>query len=275
MTFEAVYELSGMRAVSTHYAIGPWTPTTQHGAAPASLVAWLADTMESRQPMQVARLSIDLLRPVPVAPLSIETEIIREGRKIQVASIRLLAEETEIVRATVLRVRVDNSLQLAGVAELEFDHAGPEAGCEPSDLRGLGSPFLSGISMRTLKADGKRRRGATWHRADRPVIAGLPNSPLMCAAITADFCNGNSVPLDPRAWSFINADLTLSLSRVPVGEWILLDAESCVGPAGTGVAFARLADRQGYFGRAVQSLVIERRDGARADQQRKATHEPA
>jgi hypothetical protein len=241
----------------------------QHGAAPASLIAWAAETMECRQPMQVARLSIDLLRPVPLAPLSIETEIIREGRKIQVCSIRLLTDEIEAVRATVLRVRTTGSLQPAGTAGPEFDHPGPEAGSEPGDLRGLGSPFLSGISMRTLKAEGNGRRGPTWYRASRPIIAGLAISPLMRAAIAADFCNGLSVRLDPGAWTFINADLTVSLARMPAGEWILLDAESWIDPAGTGIAFGRLADRQGYFGRAVQSLVIERSGDAAADQHRK------
>ncbi len=265
MTSEAVYELSGMRALSTPHAAGPWDPTMQHGAAPASLVAWLAETVESRQPMRVARLSIDLLRPVPVAPLSIATDVIREGRKIQICSIRLSAGEKEVVRATVLRVRTGSSLQPAGAAEPEFDQAGPEAGCAPADLRGLGSPFLSGVSMRTLKADGKGRRSATWYRAGRPIIAGLPISPLMRAAIAADFCNSVSVPLDPRTWSFINADLTLSLGRMPVGEWILLDAESWIGLEGTGISFARLGDRHGYFGRAVQSLIIDRRDGSDAN----------
>jgi len=59
--------------------------------------------------------------------------------------------------------------------------------------------------------------------------------------------------------SSINADLTVNFTRQPVGEWILLDAESWIGPDGAGLATARLADSVGYFGRAIQSLVIEKR----------------
>ena len=60
-------------------------------------------------------------------------------------------------------------------------------------------------------------------------------------------------------WTFLNADLTVSMAREPVGEWILLDAESWIGPEGAGLAMARLADVNGYFGRCVQIFVIEKR----------------
>ena len=91
------------------------------------------------------------------------------------------------------------------------------------------------------------------------LVEGAPVSQAMRAVVAADFCNGTSAALDFRQWTFINADLTVSFARQPVGEWILLDAESWIGPDGAGLATARLADVSGYFGRAVQSLVIEKR----------------
>ena len=71
---------------------------------------------------------------------------------------------------------------------------------------------------------------AVWYRAERPIVDGAAISPLMRAAIAADFCNGTSSVLDFREWTFINGDLTLSLAREPVGDWILLDAETWAGP---------------------------------------------
>jgi hypothetical protein len=44
-----------------------------------------------------------------------------------------------------------------------------------------------------------------------------------------------------------------------VGEWVLLDAETWAAPNGGGIAFAKLADTTGYFGRAVQNILIEKR----------------
>jgi hypothetical protein len=96
-----------------------------------------------------------------------------------------------------------------------------------------------------------------WFRLRRPLIEDRPTTPLMRAAMTADFCNGLSAVLDERRWSFINADLTVSLARYPLGEWVLLDAETWLGPHGVGIAAGRLADGSGYFGRAAQSLVID------------------
>jgi hypothetical protein len=98
-----------------------------------------------------------------------------------------------------------------------------------------------------------------WFRANRPIIAGADLSPLMRAVITSDFCNGTASVLDFNKFTFINADLTISLARMPEGEWILLDAESWIGPDGAGIAFGKLADTKGYFGRAIQSLVIDPR----------------
>lgn len=257
---DAVYRVDGMLAHTSAHAVGPWHPAMQHGAAPAALIAWTAERLAAERPMRVARLTIDLLRPVPVVPLAIETEILRDGRKIQLAAIRLRADGVEVVRASVLKIRTaELALPEAVVAE-PLDLPGPDRGKEPEDIRGMPNPFLTGVSMRVVKG-AVRRPGpaAIWFRAERPIIQGMPITPLMRAAIAADFCNGASTVLDFGAWTFINGDLTISLARLPEGEWILLDAATWLGRDGAGIAFARLGDSKGYFGRAVQSLVIEPR----------------
>src|SRR5258708_17232210 len=102
---EAIYRVEGANVETSAFAGGPWDPKLQHGAAPASLVCWAVERLPTPAPMRVARLTVDLIRPVPVAPLTIETEVLRAGRKIQLVAVRLLASRTEVVRATVLRVR--------------------------------------------------------------------------------------------------------------------------------------------------------------------------
>jgi hypothetical protein len=197
------------------------------------------------------------MRPVPVAPLTIETDVLREGRKIQLCAIKLLADGVVVVGATVLKIKTQ--ALPSEVADLPVELPGPDQSIvEPANF--AGSPFVKCISMRAARGRfGVPGPGAIWFRVDQPLVEGSPVSQAMRAVVAADFSNGTSAALDFQQWTFINADLTVNLARQPVGEWILVDAESWIGPDGAGLAMARLADQGGYFGRAIQSLVIEKR----------------
>lgn len=255
----AIYRVDGNRVLTSPNAAGPWDPRMQHGSAPASLVVWAAERVPTTVPMAIARVTIDLMRPVPLAPLTIETEILREGRKILLCGIRLLAEGVVVVGATVLKIKAQDLVLSSDITEAPVELPGPEHSVvEPGDL--AGSPFVKGMSLRAARGRfGQLGRGAIWYRVDRPLIEGSAVSQAMRAVVAADFSNGTAPALDFHRWTFINADLTVSFARQPVGEWILLDGESSIGPNGTGLAMSRLADSNGYFGRAVQSLVIEKR----------------
>jgi hypothetical protein len=257
-----LYRVEGNIAHTQRCAAGPWSADMQHGGAPAALVSWAAENIPTREPMRVARLTIDLLRPVPIAPLEIRSEVVREGRKIQLCSISLLANGVEVTRASVLKIRASSPELPQDIADERIELPGPDGGEVPTQLIGSASnAFIHGLSLRIVRGGFRQLGpGASWFRAERPVILGQPISPLMRAAMTADFCNGVSSVLDFHEWTFLNADLTVSLARMPVGEWILLDAQTWLGDHGAGIAFARLGDERGYFGRAVQSMVIERRE---------------
>lgn len=255
-----VYKVEGSIAHAQACSAGPWDPSMQHGGAPASLIAWAVERMPVREPMQVARMTFDLLRPIPVAPLEIKIDIQREGRKIQVCNVTLLHEGVACVRATVLKVRKAELELPENVVDEQVILPGPEQGRESQIRFSSYEQFASGVTLRSVRGSfGELGPGALWFRAHRPIIADEPISPLMRAAMTGDFCNGVSTVLDFDEWTFINADLTISVARMPVGEWILLDAQTWIGDQGAGLAFAKLGDERGYFGRAIQSLVIERR----------------
>jgi hypothetical protein len=244
---EPIYRVEGTTAETSAFAGGPWDPKLQHGAAPSSLICWAVERLPAPAPMRVA-------------PLTIETELLREGRKIQLVSVRLLASGTEVVRATVLRVRRLEQVLPVEAPWPPIDIKSPEDSHDPTENGLSQTPFLSGLEMRVAKGSFRTPGpAAVWYRATRPIVDGAPLSPLMRAAIAADFCNGTSAVLDFTKWTFINGDLTLSLAREPVGEWVLLDAETWAGPDSIGIAAARLADRDGYFGRAVQSVLFEKR----------------
>ena len=256
---EAIFRVDGNDVVTSAYAAGPWDPSMQHGSPPATLVVWAAERIATPVPMRVARVTVDLMRPVPVAPLMVESEVLREGRKIQLCAVRLLAQGVVVVSATVLKIKLQaNELPPEAAIEPVALPGPDQSRVEPADFSS--SPFVTGMSLRAARGRfGVPGPGAIWYRVDRPIVLGSPVSQAMRAMVAADFCNGTSAVLDFQQWTFLNADLTVNFSRQPEGEWMLLDAKSWIGPDGAGLAMARLADERGCFGRAIQSLVIEKR----------------
>jgi hypothetical protein len=255
---EWVFEPDGDLMVASPFSVGPWSPTMQHGGAPASLVVRMAERVPTASPMRIARLTIDLMRPVPVAPLEVATEVVREGRKIQLVQVSLRAGGQECVRASVLKIRADNQADEAIAPP--FDLPGFEGEGRVDNPFGAVNAFASALTVRPVRGSmGEPGPASLWFRMNRPIVKGEALSPAMRAALTADFSNGVSRAVDFTDWTFLNADLTVSFAREPEGEWILLDAETWLGGEGAGLAMGRLADRRGWFGRCVQSILLERR----------------
>lgn len=256
---DTVYRLEGSRVVTGPLAGGPWDPAMQHGSAPSALIVALAEAVPSAAPMRIARLTVDLMRPIPVAPLDIRTEVLREGRKIQLCNVDLIADGKLTVRGTVLKIRRERH-KLPDTVQGEPVTLPPPGEGRVAKGKITENPFMACLGMRVVKGGfNEPGPGAIWFRIERPIIEGQANSAAMRAVVAADFCNGTSSVLDFRAWTFINGDLSVNLARDPVGDWVLLDAETWLGPDGSGIACARLGDAQGYFGRAAQSILVEPR----------------
>src|SRR3954468_3061865 len=164
---DAIFRVDGNHVVTSPYAAGPWDPGMQHGSAPASLVVWAAEAIPTPVPMRIARVTIDLMRPVPVAPLTLQTEVLRAGRKIQLCTVRLLADGVLVVGATVLKVKTQQLELPPEVAEPPLEWPGPDQLPDhPASFST--SPFVTGVSLRAARGSfGVPGPGATWYRADR------------------------------------------------------------------------------------------------------------
>ncbi|MBI1213076.1 MAG: thioesterase family protein [Alphaproteobacteria bacterium] len=257
---DSVFRVDGDAVDVSAHASGPWNTSMQHGGAPSSLAMWAAEALPALAPMRIARLTVDLLRPVPVAPLKLRSEVLREGKKIQLIAVHLEHEGTEVVRANILRVRRGGS-EFAEVERTDaLDVAPPDNVADGRAPERSAMSFGAGFTLRSVRGEfGKPGPAAIWFRHNRRFIDGHDDSPAMLAAAVSDFSNGISSELDFAKWTFINADVSVFLAREPVGEWILLNAQTWLGNDGGGMAAARLADKRGYFGRAVQNLVVEKR----------------
>jgi hypothetical protein len=98
-----------------------------------------------------------------------------------------------------------------------------------------------------------------WVRQRIALVAGEQPSGLQRLMAVADSGNGVSNRLDVREWLFINTELTVHVWRVPVGEWIGLDADTTIGPNGVGAALSVLHDQSGPVARGAQALLVRPR----------------
>lgn len=246
----------------TELARGPWDPGAQHGGAPAALIARAIERTPSVAPLDVVRITYELLRPVPLAPLEVRTRVLRDGKRVQLVEASLHAGEQEAVRATALRIRRE------AVPAPSGQHEPPPHG-GPADSAPMVMPaFDAGPTM--FARDGMEVRFAmgafadvgpafAWFRLRVPLVAGEEPSPLQRLAAAGDFGNGIAPAVPWATHVFINPDLTLYVERLPQGEWVGLDAVTRVGGAGSGVSDSALYDERGRVGRAQQGLYVAER----------------
>jgi len=261
-----IFEPDGERWVPTAIATGPWDPKALHGGPSAALVGrLLLEHDPGDTPWFLARLTVELIRPVPTAPLRVEVEVRRPGRRVQLLDAVVTGPDgTEVLWARGLRLaQQGNGLDEATVALPELPSyptpadSRPWAFDNPMGWRTFGEAFelrlAAGTPFRELGPS------AVWSRLRLPLLAGQPIHPLDRVLTLADFPNGfgNSVPFD--RFAYINPDLTVSLHRLPEDDWVLLDAAMHARSLGHGTAGGPLVDERGVLGTTVQSLLISPR----------------
>ena len=110
-----------------------------------------------------------------------------------------------------------------------------------------------------MRVEGDRRTHQ-WVSLLLPVVEGTELKGIELAAVAADYAQSAvNRQLSLRDWSFRSVDLTLNLTREPVGSWIGMRCEGLVQPVGAGFNAADLFDRDGRLGRTSASIVVEPR----------------
>ncbi len=260
---ESIFLRSGERFTPTEHARGPWDPQALHGGAPAALITEAFRAMQPGAELPIARLGFELLRPVPLGPLEISTEIMRPGRRVQELAAELRCGEQLICRASALRVQpVPRDLPTPATPASLAAMPGPEQGKPVRfalDDPSRASFAASAMEMRWLDDPWAPGPGRVWMRLRYPLLPGEQISSLARLAAAADFGNGVSAELSFEDFLFINADLSIHLQREPRGEWIGLDARTLLSGGGTALAESVLHDLDGPLGRAFQALVVQAR----------------
>jgi len=248
------FTFDGEAWTPTRVSKSPWRRGATNGMAVAGLLMHLAEQVEAPVPMLPAHATIDILRPVPYGPLRTRAVVTREGKKMQMVESHLLGDGEVVARARVLRVREIESPSLPAPNPYPL----PEH-CPDKAFFRDGHPLGRLVETRQiLDAKAGDSKGAVWSRFIAELAPGTPIGGVVQAAIISDYGNGLSRLTNPREWSFANMDISLHLVRRPVGEWLLVEADGLLQGRGVGLSNMMLADREGQFGRAHQSLFIDK-----------------
>lgn len=256
MSIDAVFVQEGERYQATELALGPWAPGALHGGAPAALLVHAFHEHSPSPALQIARVTYEFVRPVPLGPLRVAVDVVRPGRRVALLDAVLAdGDGTEVTRARALFVAPG---ELGEPPSGPPPFPGPEHGTtndwpEPHPVMFA----TDGMEIRFVEGRFREPGASTaWFRLRHPLIQGLPTAPLERVAAAGDFGNGIASVLSWDEHVFINPDLTIYFEREPAGEWVALQSEMRVALGSVAVAESVIWDETGRIGRAIQSLVV-------------------
>jgi acyl-CoA thioesterase len=233
----------------------PWDASQISGVGMAGLLAHLIERERGEATFTVARLTIDILsvatREEVVVP---RVTVRREGQRMRVLEAELIQGGRAFARASALLVRQTET----PTAESGLSWPPPEA---IDSVSYSANPELRNAVERRIVRGSPREAGpgAMWVRICAEMVAGVPLSPLVRAAMFGDFGSSIGSALDVREWTFANVDISLHFLREPRGEWLLIDALSESDGNGVSMVSSIFADRDGVYARGHQALFVNRR----------------
>jgi hypothetical protein len=257
---DALFVSEGDRLIPTDRAVGPWSPDALHGGPVAALVARAIEQHPGGDHLQLVRITLELVRPVPFGPLTVTSSLVKPGSRTQLVDVVVEAGGVDVAWARGLRIlRADDEQRAEPTVPEDPPPDPPDRAASTGMDIGSWTAFHNrGVELRFVRGANAALGPATvWIRLRCPVVAGEEPSPWQRAAAAADFGNGVSAELEFGSSSFINPDLTVALHRLPVGEWICLDARTRFGSPGIGAAESALWDTEGRIGHALQNLVVQ------------------
>lgn len=211
----------------------------------------------------IARLTANLLRPIPLGDLTVSVATDYVGRNAGHYSAQLFAAGKEVARFTALAQR-ENPMRLPQLHPDAPQETAPRTleASPPCQFPFAGHHVGYADLVETRLAKGRIFDGpcATRFRLCFPLVQGESTSDFQRIAVFADSGNGISAPLDFAKYIFVNANLTINFLRKPRGDWICLDAQSHVASNGAGVTTSKLFDTEGLIGFATQSLAVRPRE---------------
>ncbi|HEV7579576.1 MAG TPA: thioesterase family protein [Mycobacterium sp.] len=263
---EAFFTVDGDSYVPGPMTRGPWG-SAMGGQIVGGLLGWGIEQSGIDPDFQPARLTVDLLRPALLQPVQIHTSIQREGRRIRLVDAALVQGGTIVARASALFLRRgDHPDGQVWSFPVEMPPLPTSFDGFPADMPfliwGYGATFDGGPGIAAGEWEQSHSQKFAWARVFRPMVHGHPLTPFTRLAFVGDITS-SLTHWGTGGLRYINADYTVTASRVPDGEFLGLAAQSHYGTAGVATGAATLFDRHGPIGTSSALAVAQPADAFR------------
>ena len=241
-------------------ARGPWSVDHCHAGPVAGLIA---RTVERALPEKaLTRMTLDLVRPIPMAGFQITMELDREGRTLGQARVKITdMDGNTCVTGSSMHMARGNftSMPTAPVAPLK--RADATAGPTPL-ARGkhgeqsftdfIGVAYPDGVPDKPINSTGPTK---LWMKTPTLLADEIPSTAQRLCPL-ADCGNGISRNANFYEITFMNTDLTIHFHRETDADWFLSDCVSHWQRTGIGLAQAVLSDDDGPVATALQTILL-------------------
>ncbi|MGE2728174.1 acyl-CoA thioesterase domain-containing protein [Mycolicibacterium vaccae] len=241
----------------TDWARGPWGQTIS-GNYVGGLLGHVIERDAGDPDLQPARLTVDLFRPASIAePVRVETTVVREGRRLKLVDAFMTQSGTVVARANALFLR--RGEQPPGerfTTEVTMPPLPPETEPVPANVITLVWSYGKDGDTPSLGLDAWAHSGPKyiWTRELGPMVAGVELTPFARVALAGDMAS-SLTHFGADGLPFINADYTLTLSRLPRTDFIGLAALTHHSDAGVATGTALVVDQDGPIGTATATAL--------------------
>ena len=225
----------------TKFALSRWGVDTLSGPAIVGLAAWALEGEYGLPDFLPARLTTDLFKAAHRVPTVVRTRLVRDGRRIRNTECDIFQGEAIVARATMVQYRKSGpppGQEWVGQADFM-----PPAGITGA-VYAIGSDDVGWDDSGAVHQNISRKR--VYHRTI-DVVAGEVASPFVRTVVAAE-ATSLVTNLGTRGIGYINGDLTVALARLPIGDYVGVQADSHWCADGIANGSATLFDDIGPFG---------------------------
>jgi hypothetical protein len=265
----AFFALEDDAFVPAPIARSPWSAEMLHGRLLAGLFARAFEQQYADPAFLFSRLTVDLFRSPPMAPVQIHTTVARDGNRIRAFDGTMSCDGVEIARANTVALLKSEQPEGAvwtppvwsvpGPEDLEAPSFPPQGNGGPARPQGF-APMWETRTITGRMGGAELLQKRCWIRESRPLVEGEALTSFVRVALAADYTNpwANS---GNQGLQFINADITLYIQRLPEQEWIGFEVVNHGSAEGVAIGECALYDKEGPIGRSTVCALANRRMG--------------